>query len=151
MNRIKNGPIDIREANVLQVTDPFIFVDRLTYLDPRKKAIIEKDVTGKEWFFKGHFKGNPIFPGHILAEAMAQAGSFLSADAKLPPGKVNYLTSTKIRFFKVIRPGVTIIMTATPVKVISTAAIIHVEAHVDGEIAARGDFSIATRDIEGAA
>jgi len=151
MNTLKDGPIDIRKTDVLQMTDPFLFVDRVTYLDPGKKVIVEKDVTGEEWFFKGHFPGNPILPGHILAEAMIQAGSFIFRKKleKLRPGQVNYLAATKIRFFKITRPGATIVMTGTPVKVISSAGIIHVEARVDGELIARGNFTITTKDKEG--
>ncbi|MFH1836688.1 MAG: 3-hydroxyacyl-ACP dehydratase FabZ family protein [Candidatus Omnitrophota bacterium] len=141
----KNFGVDIKKGNFLLVTEPFLFVDRITYRVPGKKVIIETDITGEEWFFKGHFPGNPILPGHILAEAMIQAGTFLF-EKRDQSKTVNYLTSTKIRFFKITRPGTTITMTATPVKIISTAAIIHVDAHVDGELISRGDFIVATRD-----
>ncbi|MBU1084630.1 MAG: beta-hydroxyacyl-ACP dehydratase [Candidatus Omnitrophica bacterium] len=160
MNVLGNNALDLRKTKILLVTDSFLFVDRVTYFDPGKKVIAEKDVTGEEWFFKGHFPGNPILPGHILAEAMIQAGTiillpehFLTKtmiqtdtflrDLADRAKTVNYLTATKIRFFKITRPGKTIIMTGTPIKVISSAAIMHVEAHVDGELIARGDFTVA--------
>ncbi|MDP8258675.1 MAG: hypothetical protein P9L90_04555 [Candidatus Aadella gelida] len=136
--------VDLRKSKLLLVTDPFRFVDRLTYCDPGKKVVVEYKVTGEEWFFKGHFPGNPVLPGHILAEAMIQAGSFLFKKRDWTK-VVNYLYSTKIKFFKITKPGETIKMTGTPVKMLSSAAIIHVKAHSDGELVAQGDFVVATR------
>ena len=53
---------------------PFLLIDRITYLEPGIKAIGYKNVTTNEPFFQGHFPGNPIMPGVLIIEALAQLG-----------------------------------------------------------------------------
>ena len=53
---------------------PFLLIDRITYLEPGAKAVGYKNVTTNEPFFQGHFPGNPIMPGVLIVEALAQLG-----------------------------------------------------------------------------
>ena len=53
---------------------PFLLLDRITYLEPGMKAVGYKNVTANESFFQGHFPGNPIMPGVLIIEALAQLG-----------------------------------------------------------------------------
>ncbi|MBK9991856.1 MAG: 3-hydroxyacyl-ACP dehydratase FabZ [Verrucomicrobia bacterium] len=55
---------------------PFLFVDRVTESEPGKFARGYKNVSHNEWFFSGHFPNDPIMPGLLIAEAMAQMGAF---------------------------------------------------------------------------
>ena len=57
---------------------PFLMVDRITELEPNARAVGIKNVTVNEPFFQGHFPGNPIMPGVLIVEAMAQIAGVLA-------------------------------------------------------------------------
>ena len=59
--------------------DPFLFVDKCTILEPGKKGSSERYFSEDEYFFKGHFPGQPVVPGVILVEMMAQTAAALIA------------------------------------------------------------------------
>jgi len=61
---------------------PFLLVDRITELEPGKRAVGLKNVTANENFFQGHFPGNPIMPGVLIIEAMAQVGGIMAIFSK---------------------------------------------------------------------
>ena len=62
-------------ADVLPHREPFLFVDRVTSLDPGVRATGMWALTGDEWFFPGHFPGRPTLPGVLMCEAIAQLGA----------------------------------------------------------------------------
>ena len=63
---------------VIPHREPFLLIDEIIDVIPGKKVIANKKFTDKDYFFKGHFPDNPIVPGVILIECMAQASCFLS-------------------------------------------------------------------------
>lgn len=136
---------------VLPFKAPFLLIDEVISYEPGEKIVAEKYLTGKEWFLKGHFPKNPIMPGHMIAESMAQACSLLFAKSGYEEikDKLFLLTSSKASFFNVVRPGDKLIITAYPVKVISTACIVKAEAHVKDRLVARGEFSVAVKIPKG--
>ena len=90
---------------------PFLFVDRITELELNKRVVGIKNVTINEPFFQGHFPGNPIMPGVLIVEAMAQVGGVL---ARLSiPGlledqnrqAVYFMSMDKVKFRKLVLPG----------------------------------------------
>ena len=86
--------------------DPFLFVDKCTILEIGKKGISERLFSESEYFFKGHFPNNPIVPGVIIIEAMAQtAGIVVSHQYKNQKDKsVLFMSVNKARFRKPILP-----------------------------------------------
>jgi 3-hydroxyacyl-[acyl-carrier-protein] dehydratase len=87
--------------------DPFLMVDRLVELDPRKRAVGIKSVRAEEDWARGHFPGNPVMPGVLIAEALAQVAAliFLAAHRDRAGTTVYLVGIDKIRFRRVVRPG----------------------------------------------
>jgi 3-hydroxyacyl-[acyl-carrier-protein] dehydratase len=93
----------------------FRFVDRIINLNPGQSAVGEYTVRGDEPFLRGHFPGQPLFPGVLLAEAAAQlAGAMAQSDPNIPP--LQNLRLTALRAVKILgttRPGETMRIEAT--------------------------------------
>ena len=86
---------------------PFILIDKLEVIEPGKSLIAIKNVTINEPFFQGHFPGQPIMPGVLSLESMAQAGAFLMLSQVEDPLSKNMFFSSveKAKFRKPIVPG----------------------------------------------
>ena len=86
---------------------PFLLIDRIIALEPGKVVHAIKNVTINEPFFQGHFPGQPVMPGVLILESMAQAGGFLVLNSiKEPEKKLKYFTGiNKSRFKKTVIPG----------------------------------------------
>ena len=105
INKTKFDINDIIE--ILPHRYPFIFIDRIEIVKPGKSLLALKNLTINEPFFQGHFPGQPVMPGVISLEIMAQAGSFLMLNqVEDPLSKNMFFTSVeKARFKKPIVPG----------------------------------------------
>ena len=92
----------------------FRFVDRLTRLDPGQSGEGEYTVRDGEPFLRGHFPGEPIFPGVLLVEAAAQlAGVVAQSDPAIPPLKNLKLAALRnVKILGTARPGETILLAA---------------------------------------
>ena len=78
-NKNKNYSFNKKQIEqVIPHREPFLLIDEIVDIIPGKKVIANKKFTDKDYFFKGHFPDNPIVPGVILIECMAQASCFLS-------------------------------------------------------------------------
>ena len=86
--------------------DPFLFVDKCTIMEPGKVGFSERFFSKNEYFFVGHFPDNPIVPGVIIVEAMAQtAGIVVSHQFKhIKDKSVLFMSVNKARFRKPILP-----------------------------------------------
>ena len=93
--------------NLIPHRTPFLFVDKCQIIEPGKKGISERYFSENEYFFQGHFPNNPIVPGVIIVEAMAQtAGIVVSHQHKDEKDKsVLFMSVNKARFRKPVLPN----------------------------------------------
>jgi 3-hydroxyacyl-[acyl-carrier-protein] dehydratase len=85
---------------------PLLLIDRVLELEPGVRALAEKLVTANEPQFTGHFPGNPIMPGVLIVEALAQAGAVAALSVPENAGKlVLFAGIDGVRFKRVVRPG----------------------------------------------
>lgn len=98
--------IDIKEIlNYLPHRYPFLMVDRVIEIEPGIKAIGIKNVTINEPFFQGHFPNNPVMPGVLIVEALAQVAGILACQSGTQGKTVYFLSMDKVKFRKVVMPG----------------------------------------------
>lgn len=120
---------------------PFLLVDRIIQIEPGKKAIGLKNVTINEPFFQGHFPGQPIMPGVLILEAMAQVGGVLLLSMTGNQGKLAYFGGMdKVRFRHPVHPGDTLIMEVEILKTKGNAGKVKATARVDKKLVAEGEF-----------
>ena len=142
---------DINDVKkILKHRYPFLFVDKITYLDDSEVVGI-KNVSNNEPYFDGHFPGNPIMPGVLQVEALAQVGGILVMNSIKDPEKhIPYLAGIeKFRFRKMVRPGDTLVMRLrflTPIK--RGIAKMKAEAFVGSELVGDGDMTATISRIE---
>jgi len=126
---------------------PFLLVDRVLNLEPGKKISALKNVSINEPFFNGHFPGNPVMPGVLIIEALAQAGGVLSLHSEgislgddSDTRRVYFLGIDKARFRKVVSPGDSLIMEVEITHNRGNIWKYHGEAKVDGLVVAEADM-----------
>jgi 3-hydroxyacyl-[acyl-carrier-protein] dehydratase len=126
---------------------PFALVDRIIDYVPEKRAVGIKNVTFNEPQFQGHFPGNPIMPGVLIVEAMAQVGGIvLTQLPELEGGLFLFAGIDKVRFRRQVVPGDQLVMTVELLWVKQRRfGKMQARAEVDGQLAAEGElmFSLA--------
>lgn len=145
--------MDINEIQrVLQHRYPFLLVDRVLELEPGKRAVGLKNVTVNEAFFTGHFPENPIMPGVLILEAMAQVGGILLLATTGNEGKLAFFAGIdKVRFRHPVLPGDQLVTEVTITKQKGDIGRVAVVGRVDGQVVAEGEYLFAMRPDEGAA
>lgn len=134
---------DIKEVlNILPHRYPFLLIDRINNLDPGKEVEALKNVTVNEPFFQGHFSGQPVMPGVLLIESMAQAGGFLVLNSiPNPDSKLIYISGIdNTRFKKVVVPGDQLNIKAKLLKFKLNTCKISAEIYVNKELVAQSTF-----------
>ena len=143
--------MDIRRIlEILPHRYPFLLVDRILEVEEGKRVVGIKNVTFNEPFFQGHFPGNPIMPGVLIVEAMAQVGAVLllrgvpDRQSKL----VYFAGIDRAKFRRPVTPGDQIRFEVEVLKVRSRSARLRGEAFVDGLLVAEAELfsSMVERD-----
>ena len=125
---------------------PFVMIDRIAEIDAGKRAVAIKNVTINDWFFEGHFPKNPVMPGTLILEAMAQASILLyhSGYKDILKGVPEYYLGTvKTRFLHPVYPGDQLKLVAETVKLMPTGACIDVKALVGEKVVAEAELVFA--------
>jgi 3-hydroxyacyl-[acyl-carrier-protein] dehydratase len=151
-NNILPGPVEATEIEkYLPHRYPFLLIDRVLSMEiePEKKLVGVKNVTKNEYFFEGHFPGNPVMPGVLMIESMAQAAAMLAnLDAELEgrTGELYYLVKIdKARFSKTVVPGDQLILEVVQKRIIRRMGLYECRAFVDGQRVASCELLCAGR------
>ncbi len=125
---------------------PFLLVDRITECVPGKYSKGYKNLTMNEEFFQGHFPGNPIMPGVLQLEAMAQCAAPILLTMDAYKGKLTLFASMEnIRFKMIVRPGDRFDMDIQLTKVKGPIGKVHAIGSVDGKVAVEADMTVAMK------
>ena len=139
--------LDINEIKkILPHRPPMLLVDRILEIEPFKSATGLKNVTMNEPQFLGHFPNNPIMPGVLLLEAMAQVGGVAMLYPEEHRGKIALFGGMdNIKFKQIVIPGDTLITKAEIVRVRGDFGVLHADGYVNDKMVASADFKFALK------
>ena len=121
--------------------DPFLLIDRVLDLKPGKTTIAEKDVRIDEYYFKGHFPEEPVMPGVLIIESIAQAGAITLLSMPENKGKIVYFGGLKkAKFKRKVVPGEILRLEVEIHKIKEKFGNGYGRAYVGDEIACEAEF-----------
>lgn len=123
---------------------PFLLVDKIVEMTVGERAVGIKNVTINEPFFQGHFPGNPIMPGVLMVEALAQVGAVAILSMEEYKGKLAVFAGIEnLRFKRQVVPGDTLKLEVEIISLRRNIGKGKAIATVDGEIAVKGEIMFA--------
>lgn len=126
---------------------PFLLIDRITECVPREYAKGYKNVTINEEFFNGHFPGNPIMPGVLQVEALAQMGAGILMTLPEYKGKLCVFSGIdNLKFRNIVRPGDRIDMEVNLIKIKGPIIKCEAKSFVNGKLTVQGELTFALAD-----
>lgn len=151
-------------SRILPHRYPFLLLDRVIELDPGKSAVGIKNVTINEPYFQGHFPGEPIVPGVLLLESLAQLTAVMYCSEFFDPNtdwenmtpddipvediasKVGYLAEIRnVKFKSLVRPGDTLRLRAIKKGSLGNLSQIQIDAYVDRVCVLEGSISVSQK------
>ena len=123
---------------------PFLLIDTIERLEPGVGAVGKKCVSGNEPFFAGHFPGNPVMPGALIIEALAQVGAVAMLSLPEMKGKTAYFAGIdKAKFRRKVLPGDVLLLETIITKVKGPVGVGRAVATVDGRKVAEAELTFA--------
>lgn len=129
---------------IIPQREPFLMIDEVEECKPGESAIAYKKVREDEWYLKGHFPGNPIMPGVLIVESLAQTGAVAILSLEENKGK-NALFGgiDKMKFKKVVVPGDVLKLEVNIIKKKGPIGVGEAKATVKDKIVAKGELTFA--------
>lgn len=129
--------------NLLPHSYPFVLIDRIVELEQGKRIVCLKNVTINEEFFRGHFKDNPVMPGVLIIEAMAQTSGLMICSEE---SSMFYLGRIKdAKFKKPVVPGDQLIITSSLTYKLSPLYVFEAVASVGSEIVSEAEITLVLK------
>jgi len=130
--------------SIIPQREPFLMIDEIEEYIPGESAICYKDVKEEEWYFKGHFPGNPIMPGVLITESLAQAGAIAILSKEENKGKIAFFGGIKnCRFKGQVTPGDVLEMECVLTKQKGPVGIGEAIAKVNGKVVCKAELTFA--------
>lgn len=145
MNAVSEIQLPIDTKGIMELLPhryPFLLVDRIVALEKGKSISGLKNVTMNEPFFQGHFPGEPVMPGVLMLEGMAQTGGILAilSDPEMMGRLVYFAGVDKARFRRVVRPGDQLIYQLEMIKQKGKITKMSGKAYVDGQLVTEAEL-----------
>lgn len=123
---------------------PFLLIDTIEELEPGKRAVAKKCVSYNEPFFNGHFPGEPVMPGVLIVEALAQAGAVAILSQPDFKGKTAYFGAiNNAKFKQKVVPGDVLMLELEVIKVKGPIGVGKATATIDGKVAVQAELTFA--------
>jgi len=123
---------------------PFMLIDTIEELEPGVRAVAKKCVSYNEPYFAGHFPGEPVMPGVLIVEALAQTGAVAMLSQPEFRGKTAYFAAiNQAKFKRKVVPGDVLMLETEIVKVKGPIGIGSATAYVDGKVAVVAELTFA--------
>lgn len=123
---------------------PFLLIDVIDELEEGKRAVGRKNVTMNEYFFQGHFPDEPVMPGVLILEALAQTGAVAILSLEEFKGKVVYFGAMdKVKFRKQVVPGDTLRLEVEIIKMKGSIGLGKAVAYVEDKKAVEAELTFA--------
>jgi 3-hydroxyacyl-[acyl-carrier-protein] dehydratase len=137
--------LNIKEImDIIPHRQPFLLIDRIEELEPGKRAVGTKCVSYNEPFFNGHFPSEPVMPGVLIIEALAQVGTVAMLSIEENKGKIGYFGAiNSAKFKRKVVPGDVLTLEVEIIKQKGPMGIGSAKAYVEGKVAVVAELTFA--------